>query len=91
LRCGFTQSTPLSFFKCFQNSNNRTVKGDTKLLFPESKETKIYGRQNLVDKKLQLSTLLFLQKKKKKGRKPFSITNTPAQATAIHKTLALSP
>jgi hypothetical protein len=49
-------------------SNNRTVKGDTKLLFPENKETKIYGRQNLVDKKLQL-TLLFLQKKKRQKKR----------------------
>jgi hypothetical protein len=47
-------------------SNNRTVKGDTKLLFPENKETKIYGRQNLVDKKLQLT---LLSSRKKKGRK----------------------
>jgi hypothetical protein len=54
-------------------SNNRTVKGDTKLLFPENKETKIYGRQNLVDKKLQL-TLLFLQKKKKAEKKKAGFT-----------------
>ena len=59
------------FFQMF--SNNRTVKGDTKLLFPENKETKIYGRQNLVDKKLQL-TLLFLEKKKKAEKKKAGFT-----------------